>query len=78
MPRINIVNASLITAVLSMIYFSTAAAATNVVGIVADGSPVPDGGLDHDGYAYSATLLGTSITGAALRSRWGPQERPMQ
>jgi hypothetical protein len=64
MPRINILNASWISAVLSMIYFSTAAAGMNdnVVGIVADGSPVPDGGLDNDGYAYSASLLGNSIT----------------
>jgi len=34
----------------------------NVVGIVADGSPVPGGGLDTVGYAYSATLLGTSLS----------------
>ena len=74
MPRINIVNASWITAVLSMIYFSTAAAATvdNVVGIVADGSPVPGGGWDNDGYAYSATLLGTSITWAGSTFTLGP------
>jgi hypothetical protein len=73
-PRINIVTASWITAVLSMIYFSTAAAATvdNVVGIVADGSPVPHGGWDNDGYAYSATLLGTSVTWAGSRFTLGP------
>ena len=66
MPRINIVNASLVIALLSMAYFSAAPAATvdNVVGIVADGSPVTNGGLDNDGYAYSATLLGTSISWA--------------
>jgi Chitobiase/beta-hexosaminidase C-terminal domain len=34
----------------------------NVVGIVNNGSAVPNGGLDNDGYAYSATLLGTSLT----------------
>ena len=66
MPRVNIVNASLIVAVLSMIYFCIATAATvdNVVGIVAQGSPVPDRGLDDDGYAYSKTLIGTSLSWA--------------
>jgi hypothetical protein len=34
----------------------------NVIGIVANGSAVPSGGLDGDGYAYSATLLGSSLT----------------
>ena len=34
----------------------------NVTGIVANGSPVPNGGLDGDGDAYSATLLGTSLS----------------
>ena len=33
----------------------------NVTGIVTNGSPVPSGGLDGDGDAYSATLLGTSL-----------------
>ena len=37
------------------------AAADNVTGIVADGSPVPNGGLDGDSTAYSATLLGGSL-----------------
>jgi hypothetical protein len=66
MPRINVVNASWMTAVLWMIYFSTAAAAMvdNVVGIVAEGSPVTHGGLDNDGYAYAAPLLGTSLSWA--------------
>src|SRR5271166_2838595 len=63
MSRINVVNASLMTAVLWMIYFSTAAAASvdNVVGIANTGSQIKARGLDDDGYAYSATLLGTSI-----------------
>src|SRR5580700_10796979 len=34
----------------------------NVDGIVANGSAVPNGGLDNDGSAYSATLLGSSLT----------------
>jgi hypothetical protein len=34
----------------------------NVAGIAKTGSSVPDGGLDNRGYAYSATLLGTSVT----------------
>ena len=34
----------------------------NVYGIVANGSAVPNNGLDNDGYAYSATLVGTSLT----------------
>jgi hypothetical protein len=33
-----------------------------VVGIANNGSPVPSGGLDGNGYAYSATLLGSSLT----------------
>jgi hypothetical protein len=33
----------------------------NVDGIVANGTAVPSGGLDGDGYAYSATLLGSSL-----------------
>jgi Chitobiase/beta-hexosaminidase C-terminal domain/PQQ-like domain len=33
----------------------------NVYGIGANGSAIPSGGLDNDGYAYSATLLGTSL-----------------
>ena len=34
----------------------------NVDGIVNDGSAVPNGGLDSSGSAYSATLLGTSLS----------------
>ena len=36
-------------------------AVDHVFGIVANGSPVTNGGLDNDGYAYSATLTGTSV-----------------
>ena len=38
------------------------ASSANVDAIVNNGSAVPAGGLDGDGYAYSATLLGTSLT----------------
>jgi hypothetical protein len=34
----------------------------NVDGIAVTGSPVPNGGLDNSGYAYSATLLGPSLS----------------
>jgi hypothetical protein len=37
------------------------ASVANVDGIVANGSAVPGGGLDDDGYAYSETLLGASL-----------------
>jgi len=36
--------------------------AGNLYGIVADGSAVPGSGLDGGGYAYSATLLGASLS----------------
>jgi hypothetical protein len=36
--------------------------AANVTGIVADGTAVANGGVDGLGYAYSATLLGASLT----------------
>ncbi len=66
MPRINIVNASLMTVLLSMMYFSSAAAAMvgNVVGIGEAGTPVSGGGMDGYGYTYSGALLGTSIAWA--------------
>jgi hypothetical protein len=38
------------------------ASSANVDAIVNNGSAVPAGGLDNDGDAYSATLLGTSLT----------------
>jgi hypothetical protein len=37
------------------------ASADNVNAIVSNGSAVPNGGLDGQGYAYSGTLIGTSI-----------------
>jgi hypothetical protein len=36
--------------------------AANIYGIVNDGSAVPGSGLDGGGYAYSATLLGTTLS----------------
>jgi hypothetical protein len=40
------------------------APAANVVAIASDGAPVPDGGLDGEGDAYSATLTNTSLNWA--------------
>ena len=40
------------------------AAVDNVVGVVSNNSPVTDGGMDGAGNAYSATLLGNSVTWA--------------
>lgn len=39
-------------------------AVDNVVGIVGNGTAATNGGWDNEGYAYSASLLGTSITWA--------------
>ena len=38
------------------------AAVDNVVGVVGNNSPVTNGGMDGAGNAYSATLLGNSVT----------------
>jgi hypothetical protein len=38
------------------------AAADNVVGIVSNGTAPAKGGWDNEGYAYSANLIGSSIT----------------
>ena len=50
---------------------SSSGGVDNVVGIVAEGSPVTHGGLDDDGYAYSATLLGTSFSWEGSTFRLG-------
>jgi hypothetical protein len=44
------------------------AAAANVNAVDSNGSPVPNGGIDGAGFAYSASLLGSSLTwsGAAF------------
>ena len=34
----------------------------SIVSITNDGTPVPDGGIDYSGNAYSASLLGSSVT----------------
>ena len=56
--------ASSLVALVGMIYFSAANASSvdNIVAIANVGSPAADGGLDADGYAYAAALLGSSIT----------------
>ena len=64
MPQSRSLIASLMTFLVSMscISFAAAASVDNVVGIASTGSPTVDGGLDADGYAYSETLLGQSVT----------------
>src|ERR1035438_5847647 len=42
-----------------------------VDGIEAVGSAVPGGGLDTGGYAYSATLLGSSLTWSGASFTFG-------
>jgi hypothetical protein len=46
----------------------------NVIGIAGSGERAADGGLDADGYAYSANLLGTSIPWAGGMFTLGPAE----
>jgi len=44
----------------------------NVDGIANDGSAVPGAGIDGNGYAYSATLLGTSLSWSGVSFTLGP------
>jgi hypothetical protein len=44
----------------------------NRVGIVGDGTTFTGGGLDGRGYAYSANLLGTSVTAGGSTFNLGP------
>jgi hypothetical protein len=44
----------------------------NVIGIADSGERVADGGLDVNGYAYSASLLGTSVPWAGVTFTLGP------
>jgi hypothetical protein len=46
--------------------------AFNRTGIVADGTKFSGGGLDGHGYAYSSTLLGTSLTAGGATFVFGP------
>ena len=50
------------------------AALRNVLGIAGYGERVTNGGLDVNGYAYSASLLGTSIPWAGNTFTLGPAE----
>jgi hypothetical protein len=45
--------------------------AFNVYGIFDNGASITDGGLDNDGYAYSAKLLGTSLAALGLHFNFG-------
>ena len=45
-----------------------------MIGIAGSGERVTNGGLDADGYAYSANLLGTSVPWAGVTFTLGPAE----
>ena len=55
-------NVVVLAMVLSPAFCVNMTSASNVDGIFHKGISVTHGGLDNDGYAYSANLLGTSIT----------------
>ncbi len=46
----------------------------NVIGIANYGAPVASGGLDADGYAYCASLLGNSVTWGGVTFKLGAAE----
>jgi putative Ig domain-containing protein len=46
----------------------------NVIGIANYGAPVASGGLDADGYAFCASLLGTSVTWDGVTFKLGAAE----
>jgi hypothetical protein len=48
----------------------------NVYGIANNGTAVPNGGLDYSGYAYSATLIGSSVTWAGSTFTLGAAGAP--
>jgi len=50
------------------------ASAANVDGIANSGTAVPGTGLDGGGYAYSAALLGTSLTWSGVSFTFGTPE----
>ena len=50
----------------------------NVTGIATTGAAVPHGGLDTEGYAYAASLLGTSLSWNGSTSASVPAEPPMR
>jgi hypothetical protein len=57
-------NSSVATGTYSITGTATAvslSSVANVTGMVSDGTPVPNGGIDGLGFAYSATLLGASV-----------------
>jgi hypothetical protein len=51
-------------------------AAANVTGIANNGAPVPLGGLDGEGDAYSGTLTGTSVSWSGSTFTLGGAETP--
>jgi len=50
------------------------AAVANVYGIAVNGATVPGAGLDGGGYAYSATLLGSSLSWSGISFTLGAAE----
>src|SRR5262249_41146618 len=48
------------------------ASAFNATGLVADGGKFGGGGLDHDGYALSSSLVGRSLTVGGTKFDLGP------
>jgi Chitobiase/beta-hexosaminidase C-terminal domain/PQQ enzyme repeat len=50
------------------------AAVANVYGIAVNGATVPGAGLDGSGYAYSATLLGSSLSWSGISFTLGAAE----
>jgi hypothetical protein len=55
------------------------AAVDNVLGIVANGTGAAEGGWDNSGYAYSASLLGASITSGGITFTLGsPESQKLQ
>jgi hypothetical protein len=69
-------NVVVLAMVLSPAFSVNMTSATNVYGMFHKGISVTHGGLDNDGYAYPADLLGTSITELGVPFALGNAGRP--
>jgi hypothetical protein len=67
-------NVVVLAMVLSPAYCVNMTSASNVYGLFHKGISVTHGGLDNDGYAYSADLLGTSATALGVPFTLGSPE----